>query len=566
MELAITADDLLLSDTAAYRISSRLREKRTYGALTFYGKSPLDPPVHDSIDLWPVSQAIQYLNKVARHQEYILANAATITQPLFADALQVSADRNSTVKVRHAGIESVWSASDFNDWLAVRTEYFDKHLSKYGDALAVMGNVLSFIDHTRRPNPSDSLLINAYNEAWRDRFVYTISRTSGATHRLHVYRSQASVDKSAFQVGDIHAMLVAHLIVDKSKPSASDINKYRMQMLSQQARSEHWDRKHASIESFRKYWTEMKQRIAVNVDTNEARESFASVPLLPEGTKSSRTWGIEIETVQANHCTRPPGWDRRGDGSLESIGGGGACSYDYCDCDCDDCSDGDHNECYDGDDDQGCAEFVSPILSHFNSAGLLSLANSIGDRECNDSPGIHVHVGASDLSPVDVSRLTRIYSIVSPFLWELTYRNVTGYCKDISPDNIAHWLASVRGFDKLSLGSDLSYTQRIAGDQPDDRYHDLNLQALNAHGTIEFRAMGPHYDYKHLVRWAWLCRELVNLSKLAIPDEKWKACKSMADVLNIVYEYGSETSDSVMSPLVEATSMYFPAESLDEDE
>jgi hypothetical protein len=100
--------------------------------------------------------------------------------------------------------------------------------------------------------------------------------------------------------------------------------------------------------------------------------------------------------------------------------------------------------------------------------------------------------------------------------------------------------------------------------QPDDRYRDLNLQSVHAHGTIEFRAMGPVYDYKHLVRWAWLCRELVNISKLDVPDALWRNVTSMSDILNIVYEYGSETSDTVMSPLESVYSLDLNAESDDE--
>jgi hypothetical protein len=38
----------------------------------------------------------------------------------------------------------------------------------------------------------------------------------------------------------------------------------------------------------------------------------------------------------------------------------------------------------------------------------------------------------------------------------------------------------------------------------------------------------------------------------------------MADILNIVYEYGSETSDTVMSPLESAYSLDLTAESDDE--
>jgi len=109
----------------------------------------------------------------------------------------------------------------------------------------------------------------------------------------------------------------------------------------------------------------------------------------------------------------------------------------------------------------------------------------------------------------------------------------------------------------------LSVAQAVSS-QADDRYRDINLQAYNAHGTIEFRAMGPVYDYKHLVRWAWLCRELVNISKLDLPDSLWRSVTSMADILNIVYEYGSETNDTIMSPLETVYSLDLSAESDDE--
>jgi hypothetical protein len=77
-------------------------------------------------------------------------------------------------------------------------------------------------------------------------------------------------------------------------------------------------------------------------------------------------------------------------------------------------------------------------------------------------------------------------------------------------------------------------------DSPADRYSDVNLHALAKHGTIEFRAMGAWYDYDYLVRWAWLVREMVNVSKLGIAQREWTACKTLDDVIALLRKYGSE--------------------------
>jgi hypothetical protein len=290
-------------------------------------------------------------------------------------------------------------------------------------------------------------------------------------------------------------------------------------------------RRKLSMDNFTKYWGDMKGRMGQFVNEQEVRASFKSIPLLPSGTASSRTWGIEVETVQAQAVSRPAGWDQRSDGSLESL-------TDDCSCDCESCSEySEHGEC--GYDECGtsCAEFVSPILNHFNSSGLRSICENLDGLESNTTPGIHVHVGAGDLSVVDVARLVRAYSAVSTYVWPLMDRQVTGYCKDISPNNVSHWLAASRR--TIKQFADATATD-VVYQQPDDRYRDLNLQSLRQHGTIEFRAMGPTYDYEHLVRWAWFCREMVNVSRLDLPQSTWTQVRSMADVLGILTKYGSE--------------------------
>jgi hypothetical protein len=70
---------------------------------------------------------------------------------------------------------------------------------------------------------------------------------------------------------------------------------------------------------------------------------------------------------------------------------------------------------------------------------------------------------------------------------------------------------------------------------------DVNTQALRGHGTIEFRAMGPYYDYDHLVRWAWFVRQMVVVSRLDLPQQVWNACTSLTDVIDLLRKYGNES-------------------------
>jgi hypothetical protein len=80
----------------------------------------------------------------------------------------------------------------------------------------------------------------------------------------------------------------------------------------------------------------------------------------------------------------------------------------------------------------------------------------------------------------------------------------------------------------------------ICENQPASRYQDVNVHAIYKHGTVEFRSMGPYYNYDHLVRWAWFCRELVNVSKLGIEQREWTRCRSLTDAITLLRKYGTE--------------------------
>lgn len=373
------------------------------------------------------------------------------------------------------------------------------------------------------PTYADNLLVAAWNLA-RDRLV-SVSLPSAFTLQVK--------DDAKF----IPANLALRLAVGrfqylKERPSRQALVQARNELVELRLRYDDQKRnkldRDVSKGNFVAFWTGLKRVVESKVDKDEVVSAFNSIPMLAPGTSSSRTWGIEIEVVAADRTTRPRGWDERGDGSLEPADGGD------CECGCDDCCDYDNHCGYDDCQGGETAEYVSPILNSFNSEGVRSLCRQLEGAPCNSTPGIHIHVGAGDLSASDVARLTVAYSAVAPFIWPLMHRSTKNYCRDISPENIQHWLNQT----KRSFNS--SDPAQVAYHQPDDRYHDLNLQSLRSHGTIEFRALGPIYDYEHIVRWAWFVREMVNVSKLRLPQATWTSVRSMADVVKILRTYGRE--------------------------
>jgi hypothetical protein len=290
--------------------------------------------------------------------------------------------------------------------------------------------------------------------------------------------------------------------------------------------------------NYDKFWTSMKQAkkaIANTVDQATVDATWETIPLAETGTESSRGWGIEVETVRAHLTSRPRGWEDVYDGSLPDDGSGG------CDCECDDCCDGEHcdyDDCHYNDGGGSSREFVSPILRHFNSEGLRKLCGDLPDDETSTAPGIHVHVGAEDLTVTDVARLLFAYGVVAPFITPLYHRKVFGYCQEMPGNNVQWWLTAAKR--RLQETGSVPRPYDICLEQPVNRYQDVNTHALSAHSTLEFRAMGPFYNYEHLVRWAWFCREMVNVSRLNLDQRVWTSCESLADVINLLRKYGSE--------------------------
>lgn len=254
------------------------------------------------------------------------------------------------------------------------------------------------------------------------------------------------------------------------------------------------------------------------------------IALLPNGTLSSRRWGIEIEAVDIAGISTPEGWSLKDDGSLRSM------SESDHDTDCEYWDDHDIDYCNCGayGDATETGEWVSPILRSFHSRGLKHLGDELVNRQSNYSAGVHVHVEASDLTPAQAARVQLIYSLFEPLFEHEYQREEREYCRPVSTDQL---------MQTLRYGRELRQQGRASTQFPYmERYLTVNLNALSAHGTIEFRAMGPRYDYDTLVRWAHFCREMVNLAASRVTQREYLAVRSFRDIIELFAKYGKETA------------------------
>jgi Putative amidoligase enzyme. len=345
-----------------------------------------------------------------------------------------------------------------------------------------------------------------------------------------------------------------------------------------------WDGKR--VEQFQEFLKTVKSRL------KPEENPFSKLPILPHKTLSSRTWGIEIEAVDIAGVKTPEYWQLKNDGSLRNLGvtsipsrtkpapevgtpnvsttptpptepssddHADGCLY-WSDADDDDFEDSDEPRCDCGYRDEwneyneqyrafittyGSAyvnqnirsdtgEWNSPVLRSYHSRGLKYLTNELEPRRTNDSAGVHVHVGAADLSPEQAIQVSMIYTALEP-LFESAYMrgNTRNYCK--SPD-VAELITRFNAMRKAKKNGFKATEMQFSS-----RYWTVNLAALYSHKTIEFRAMGSVYNYDHLVRWAYFCRELVNIAKANVPQSAWTRVRTMEDLVSMFAKYGKET-------------------------
>lgn len=164
----------------------------------------------------------------------------------------------------------------------------------------------------------------------------------------------------------------------------------------------------------------------------------------------------------------------------------------------------------DGSVENGC-EVVSPVLS--GEAGLaqvriaaaaLAGAGASANRTC----GLHVHVGASDLSGKEILNIARRYNTheaaIDRVMPVSRRGNNNSYCASVS--NI---MRRVNELDAQTTVNPHDICVRF------DRYHKVNLYAFMVHGTIEFRQHSGTVNGDKIVNWIMFCVNFVEESRLA---------------------------------------------------
>ena len=148
-------------------------------------------------------------------------------------------------------------------------------------------------------------------------------------------------------------------------------------------------------------------------------------------------------------------------------------------------------------------EVVSPILNGENGLqSLRTLCNALAavNARVNKSCGLHVHIGAANISDEHYCRIFRNYQAIETAI-------DTFMALSRRSDN-AYYCKSLRRFDfngcttKGDIARALGYR----------RYFKVNAEAYNRHHTVEFRQHQGTTDYEKISHWVKFLAALVQYS------------------------------------------------------
>jgi hypothetical protein len=171
-------------------------------------------------------------------------------------------------------------------------------------------------------------------------------------------------------------------------------------------------------------------------------------------------------------------------------------------------------ECVSGVNNEGDYDSIDRIFDYINNYSWFT----------NDDCGTHIHVGASDLSPADMSKLAILGNIVEPFIYGISpSERIEGtYAKMVKRDMVEYFIAKGDEITLQELADKYyGYNVRLHGSfQKYDgaRYYGINLHSWfyrNCHGTptIEFRYFEGCDSKAKAKAWIDLCIKLVDFAK-----------------------------------------------------
>ena len=148
-------------------------------------------------------------------------------------------------------------------------------------------------------------------------------------------------------------------------------------------------------------------------------------------------------------------------------------------------------------------EVVSPILKGkkgMNSVQAMCNALAAVDAKVNRSCGLHVHIGAANMSEEHYCRLVRNYQKIE--------KVIDSFMPTSRRENNSRWCHTLQGIDF----SGCTTKRDIARAMNYDRYYKVNAIAYERHKTIEFRQHSGTTDYEKISNWILFLAKLVEFS------------------------------------------------------
>ena len=149
-------------------------------------------------------------------------------------------------------------------------------------------------------------------------------------------------------------------------------------------------------------------------------------------------------------------------------------------------------------------EVVSPVLKGTNvNDSLKAICEALAecDARVNRSCGLHVHIGAANISDEHYCRIVRNYQklecVIDSFMAQSRRGNNNCYCK------------SIRNCDFSACRTKVDIARAMGG----DRYFKVNAVAYNRHKTIEFRQHQGTTEYEKISNWILFLAKLVEYSE-----------------------------------------------------
>ena len=149
-------------------------------------------------------------------------------------------------------------------------------------------------------------------------------------------------------------------------------------------------------------------------------------------------------------------------------------------------------------------ECVSPVLT--GKAGMKSLENCCkalneANAQVNVSTGLHVHIGAQNLSDEAYVNVFKNYQKLESVIDTFMARS--------RRENNSQWCRSLQGKDFSLCTSKNDVYDVMSG----NRYYKVNACSYSRHRTIEFRQHQGSTDFEKISSWVNFCAKLVAWSK-----------------------------------------------------